>query len=133
MTSRHRGIFVRLPIFVLLMTTAARPANAGSILTKTDVVLVGVAVGAVGAAIGVGVYYAVHHDHSVTGCAASGPNGLQLQTQDNQIYTLIGNIAAIRPGERVRASGKKRKSTGASQEFLVEKLSKDYGACPVRP
>jgi hypothetical protein len=34
----------------------------------------GIALG--GAAIGVGVYFLVRHDRSITGCAVSSPNGI---------------------------------------------------------
>lgn len=135
MTSGHRGIFLRLLIFVLLMTTEAKPANADSIPTKSDVVLIGVGVAAIGAAIGIGIYYAVRHSQSVTGCTVSGPNGLQLQSAgDQQTYILIGDVATVKQGERIRVSGKKQKrSSGVPQQFLAEKVTKDYGACPVAP
>lgn len=42
----------------------------------------------------------------------------------------IGDVAGIKPGSRVRVSGKKEKSSGTAQ-FLVEKVSKDFGACSV--
>jgi hypothetical protein len=88
---------------------------------------------AVGAAIGVGIYFAVKHNHSMTGCARSTADGLTLTTEsDKQTYALTGDVAGIKPGNRVRVSGKKskEKSTGTSQ-FLVEKVSKDFGACNV--
>ena len=51
---------------------------------------------------------------------------------DKHTYSLIGDVAAIKPGNRVRVSGKKKKekSAGGSQ-FLVETVSKDFGACTV--
>jgi hypothetical protein len=40
----------------------------------------------------------------------------------------------VAPGERVRVPGKKQKiSSGATQQFLVEKLTKDYGSCTLAP
>lgn len=42
----------------------------------------------------------------------------------------MGDVAAIKVGDRVRVSGKKQKaSVGGAHEFVVEKLTKDYGAC----
>ena len=71
----HAGrnkIIAKAAVCVLLVTAATRPAAANSIPTKSDVVWIGVAVGAIGAGIGLGIYFAVHHNASLTGCAASG-------------------------------------------------------------
>ncbi len=54
--------------------TSVRPAKA-SIPTGGEIVLIFVAVGVIGAAIGVGVYYAVRKSPSLTGCATSGSGG----------------------------------------------------------
>jgi hypothetical protein len=58
-----------------------------------------------------------------------------LQNQgDGQTYSLTGEIAAIKPGEHIRITGKKSKNSGAvAHVFVVEKLSKDYGSCKVQP
>jgi hypothetical protein len=99
--------------------------------------IVGVAVGiaAVGAAIGVGIYFAVRHNHSMTGCARSTADGMTLTTEsDKQTYALTGDVAGIKPGNRVRVSGKKSNAKSAgTAHFLVEKVSKDFGACNVAP
>ena len=89
-------------------------------------------IGALGGAIGFGTYYAVHRSHMLTGCAVAGAHGLELRNQgDQQTYALAGNVADIKPGERVRISGKKGKQPvgDAPRPYLVEKLQKDYGAC----
>ena len=93
------------------------------------------AVGAIGAGIGIGIYYAIHHNHNLTGCAVSGAEGLELVNKgDQQRYLLVGAASAIKPGERILVSGKTvKKSTGPTPQFLVERLSKDYGPCPVAP
>jgi hypothetical protein len=99
--------------------------------TSGQVVLIGVGIAAVGAGIGVGVYYAVRHNRSLKGCTTSGPNGLQLLNQgDQQTYGLIGEVADIQSGERVRISGKKEKrEAGVPPIFLVERVNKRYGSC----
>jgi hypothetical protein len=89
-------------------------------------------IGAIGGAIGFGTYYAIHRSHMLTGCAVSGAHGLELRNHgDQQTYALAGNVADIKPGERIRISGKKGKhlSGDAPRPYLVEKLQKDYGAC----
>lgn len=111
--------------------TATHPANA-QIVSKSEVAGVAAAIVGVGAAIGVGIYFAVHANHSASGCTVAAASGLQLQS-DQQTWSLVGSIAGIKPGERVRVSGKKQKqSGGAPRPFLVEKLAKDYGACSPR-
>jgi hypothetical protein len=94
--------------------------------------IVGVAVGSAAgsAAIGVGVYFAVKHNHAMTGCARSGADGMTLTSEsDKQTYALTGEVAAIKSGNRVRVSGKKRKESASTQQFLVEKVSRDLGPC----
>jgi len=127
MKTRLRTAFAFVAVLALALTSS-HPANA-QIVTKSEVAeVVGVVIG-VGAAIGVGIYFAVHANHSVSGCTVAAANGLQLQ-QDQQMWSLVGSIATIKPGERVRVSGKKQKKTaGAPRPFLVEKLAKDYGPC----
>jgi hypothetical protein len=100
----------------------------------TVAAIIGGAVGG-GAVLGIGIFYAVHHGHSLNGCAVSSPGGLELQNRgDQQTYALIGEVSAIKPGDRIRVSGKKeKKNSGVPQQFLVEKLNKDYGSCTAAP
>ena len=133
-TARNK-MLAKAAVCVLLVTAATEPAAANSIPTKSDVVWIGVAVGAIGAGIGLGIYFAVHHNASLTGCAASGANSLELQNNgDQQTYALVGAVSLIKPGERVRISGKRvKKSPGPTPQFLVEHLSKDFGPCLAKP
>ena len=136
MVARFRRLFVSLTICALLWTVQTKPAMANSIPTRSDEVWIVVGVLAIGAAIGVGVYLAVRpHSRGITGCASSGPNGLQLVSEsDQQTYALTGDVSGIKSGERVRLSGKKRKeNTAVPRQFLVEKLNKDLAPCTVAP
>ncbi|HXR40164.1 MAG TPA: hypothetical protein VN776_13785 [Terracidiphilus sp.] len=142
MTAGQRSILTKVAACALLAATstqsalATRPRPDNSIPTKSDIVWIGVGVAAIGAAIGIGVYFAVRpHGQRITGCASSGPNGLQLVGEgDQQTYILIGETGGIKPGERIRVSGKKEKSTaGAMPQFFVDKPPKDFGACKVQP
>jgi len=118
------GLFVTATLSAKAQTGAGCGCN-----TEVDAIAVGIGVG--GAALGIGVYYAIHHGHSLNGCVVTGPNGLELQNQrDQQAYALIGETAAAKPGEHIRISGKKQKTNGgAPRQFLMEKLSKDFGLC----
>jgi hypothetical protein len=142
MIAKLRNTITGLTICAMLVTTAIKPAvadrprPANTIPTKSDVVWIGVGIAAIGAGIAIGIILAVgHHNHNMTGCAASGPDGLQLLSEsDQQTYALVGNVAGIKAGDRVRVSGKKQKTgAGGSRQLLVDKLGKDFGPCAVSP
>jgi hypothetical protein len=109
---------------------AQRPADQiGGSNNQIAGAIAGIA--AAGALIGIGVYFAVKHHHAMTGCARSRTDGITLTNEsDKQTYTLTGDVAGIKPGNRIRVSGKKgkEKSAGAHQ-FVVEKVSGDFGPC----
>ena len=72
------------------------------------------------------------HADTLHGCVSSAPNSLHLLNEgDQQPYDLLGDTAAVKVGERVKVSGKKKKDTSGKRYFLVEKVSKTYGACKV--
>jgi hypothetical protein len=136
MNAARKQILAAVIVCAVAATTTA-PASAQSStpiggVTHSDVVWIGVAIGAIGAGIGIGIYYAVHHKSSLTGCAISGANGLELMNKgDQQKYALVGEVAVIKPGDLIRVSGKRvKKPSGPIPQFLVEHLSKDDGACP---
>ena len=136
MTTKTRNIITGILLSALLAATSATArAQVGYQVTKGTEAGVAAVIAGVGVGVGLGVYFAVRHNNSLTGCAVSGANGLQLQSQgDQQIYALVGDTAGIRSGERIRVSGKKeRTNAGASRQFLVEKLAKDYGFCAAAP
>ena len=71
---------------------------------------------------------------NLQGCVSSAPNSLLLLNEgDQQTYDLVGDTTPVKAGQRVKVSGKKKKDTSGKRYFLVEKLSKAYGACKVSP
>jgi hypothetical protein len=97
-----------------------------------QVAAIGVGIAAIGAAIGVGVYFLVRKSPSITGCATPGSDGLTLRNEsDPYTYTLIGDTVSIKAGERVRLTGKKKSGPSGQHKFIVDKVSKKYGACQV--
>jgi hypothetical protein len=128
----RRNTILATVVVCALGVTAPVPATAQIGVSNSDVVWIGVAIGAIGAGIGVGIYYAVHHSQSMTGCAVSVAGGLELQNKgDQQTYALVGAVSAIKPGERIRVSGKRVKKTPSpTPQFLVDHMAKDYGPCP---
>ena len=59
--------------------------------------------------IGVGTYYLLRKA-SITGCAVSDRNGLELRNEsDRRTYMLIGDTADIKAGDRIRCEGQEEK------------------------
>jgi len=129
---RRRIVLVLL--LCLLIGFYTQPAQA-SIPTQNQVTGIIIAIVAIGAGIGIGVYFLVRRPPSLTGCAATGSNGLTLENEsDHQAFMLIGDTSNLKDGERVRVTGKKqKKDASGARTFLVEKLNKDYGACKLSP
>jgi hypothetical protein len=79
MTHRNLTLLAALALFAGL-AIAVRPAAAQSKLdigpSKGQVAAAAIGLAAAGAAIGIGVYYAVKHNRSVTGSARSAPHRL---------------------------------------------------------
>lgn len=127
-------IFLLCGTFLSLSVPAEGQYNIGP--TKGQFIGVVVGIVAVGAAIGIGVFYLARRSHSVTGCVSSGANGLQLQSEaDHQTYLLMGDVADAKPGDRVRVKGRKKKAKAPAteQSVLVEKFAKDFGPCRAQP
>jgi len=69
---------------------------------------------------------------TVTGCVASGANGMSMTDEkDKRIYALTGNTADIKTGDRFTLHGKKVNPKGASAPLAweVSKETKDLGVC----
>jgi len=132
MERRRRELTAVLPLCVLLLALAGIVVLTQKLeaqVTTGQVAGAAVGIAATGAAIGIGVFYAAHHGHSLTGCAASGSSGLQLLS-DHQTWALVGEVNDIKPGERIRVAGKKEsKNSANTRRFLVEKVSKNFGPC----
>ena len=51
--------------------------------------------------------------------------------KDKRLYSLTGNMAGIKPGDRMTLQGKKIKSQDAGKTLLWEtkQVAKDFGVC----
>lgn len=138
-----RSIFLRVAAFALVLSTTAsvtaqsNPPGFGDFQigpSKGEVIGAAIGIAAAGAGIGFGIYYVARRGRSITGCAVSSSSALQLHDQgDQQTYDLVGQLAGIKPGQRVRVVGRKQKKVpDAPRQFLVEKVSRDFGACKVQ-
>jgi hypothetical protein len=106
--------------------------------TRTQVGLSVAAMATVLVGVTVGITLAVQHSHhTLQGCIVSGPNGLELRLNDAKVYTLEGELADVKVGDKLKIHGSKlKKVKGASAEgqvFVVEKVNKDYGSCLAGP
>ena len=115
-------------LLCLAVLTNSKKAHADEFKNLAAEVIIGIV--AVTVVVTVGIVLLVKHHPALKGCAATGPDGLELTDAAGQTFTLVGDLAAIKPGDRVRLSGKRQKATGGSPRFVVEGV-KDYGPCPV--
>ena len=85
----------------------------------------------VGAAAGVGgLFLALHHRGSVTGCVKQTDDGMALvDEKKNKSYALDSNSIALKPGDRVQLRGKKSSGPGGAESFQATKVVKVLGAC----
>jgi hypothetical protein len=121
----------KLTAIILCFALLSIPRQAKADSLENAAIGVIVASVAVGVGIGVGVFLLIHHhSSSITGCTTSNENNLTLVGEGDQLtYALSGDIADIKPGDRVHVSGKKSKDSAGKHTFTVGKVVKDYGPC----
>jgi hypothetical protein len=134
---RRLGIAAFAGLAVLFCSGSTAPTQCqGGNIGPSNGEVVGAMVG-VGAVIAVAIIVPVEisrSHHIVTGCVVAAANGLQLQTSDGKIYALEGDAASIKAGDKVKVHGSKMKKTKNSTGpgvFTVQKLTRDYGPCPI--
>ena len=124
---------VALAVLLCGLLVCGTPRARASIPNGAEVVLIFVGVGVIGAAIGVGVYYAARRPPTVTGCAAAGSGGLRLRDEGGgESFALTGDLTGVHAGERVRLRGKK-KGKGGDRMFVTDRMVKDFGGCAATP
>ncbi len=127
--------FWRAFLIVVLCMALATPARASNNPLGDDARNALIGIVAVAAALVVITVVIVHESRKtrrITGCVASGANGMSVSDEKNKrIYALTGNTADIKPGDRVTLQGKvaKRKDANAPLAWEVNKETKDFGAC----
>lgn len=113
-------------------TSQAQSSQSGNFNFTTDKILISVGAGVVAAVVIVLVVHKSHGTHTVTGCVNTRPDGAGiLSDNDKQEYALTGDLAGIKPGERMTLQLKKLKPQSSSAAPLWEnrKLVKDFGVC----
>jgi hypothetical protein len=124
-----RGVVI--VVLCAALATPARAQTGGKIVSNGTIagVIVGVA-----AAVAVVIILTVHYSkkRALTGCVNSAGSGMTVTDEkDKQIYTLSGNTAGIKPGDRMKLQGKKVKSKGDEKTRVWEAkaVTKDFGVC----
>lgn len=125
--------FAQCPYPPCMGTTSTGSPPSGGYSSGT-----GIAIG-VAAAAGVGILiYALHHrgaspsQASLVGCTQAGAGGegtILVNDKDKEAYTLVAGSTDLKPGERVKLTGKKTQDKSGNRTFQVQKLAKDYGPC----
>ena len=114
----------------LLLVCSAPKAEAQIGPSPKQAAGIFVVLAAIPIGIGIGVYYLVRAPRNITGCVSDADGGLQLADEKHMAsYLLEGDVAAIKPGERVHLSGKAGKDARKRKKFFVNRVAKDYGAC----
>jgi hypothetical protein len=136
MSSKHAGC---VALIIALSFVLHVPAEAQFCCTTTGSkpfvsggTIVGVVVG-VAVVVAVVTVAIVHYSkkRAITGCVVSGDSGMTLTDEKNkQIYTLSGDTAGIKPGDRMKLQGKKVKPKGPKTRVWETKdVAKDFGTC----
>ena len=129
MRDKHfwRGILI-----VVLTVALARPARASEAETVLIVVAVATAVAAIATVAIVSIVQHRHKKIVITGCVSSGENGMTLtDEEDRRSYSLSGETAGVKPGDRMKLQGKrlKRKRSNKTQVWETAKIVEDFGVC----
>lgn len=138
---RHWGITAFAVMGALTCTGASSPtgcntSGSNQTIGPSNGELVGAAVG-IGAVIAIAIIVPVEisrSHHLVTGCVMTAAGGLELRTSEGKTYSLEGDAASIKIGDKVKVHGskiKKSKDSTGPGVFRVETLTRDYGPCPL--
>ncbi len=123
--------FWRGALVAVLCAAAARPVRAETLDAARDQIVIGIV--SVGAAIGVGatllVLHYKHQKKDITGCVRAGSNGMSLTDEkDHRTYSLAGDTAGVKSGDRMTLEGKP-KDSGKTLAFEVHRINSDFGVC----
>jgi hypothetical protein len=125
-----RGVLIIALSVALSMGAEAQTSQSGDLNFTGYKVAIGVGV----AAVVIVTVVLIHHskNRTITGCVSSGESGMSVtDDKDKRLYSLTGNMAGIKPGDRMTLQGKKIKPKDANKTLVWEtkKTKKDFGVC----
>lgn len=116
--------------FVLCMPAEAQ--EFGGLPGPPKGAIVGAIVGVV-AGVAVVIIVAIHYSkkRTITGCVKPAQNGMTVNDEKDKLeYSLSGDTAGVKPGERMTLQGKRIKPNAASPlGWEITKIRTDYGVC----
>ena len=135
---RRDGYVAFAALSVFLLTGASSPTGCNTSneqIGPSNSEVIGGIVG-IGAAIAVGTIVIVEVNkshHRIKGCVTVGPEGVLVHNEgDQKTYALTGITANVKAGDIVKVNGnknKKQKDSAGNEDFMVTKISRDYGPC----
>jgi len=129
-STRHLFRIVLMGILSLALSSNASADD--TLQSNADHALAGaIAVVAVVVVITVVLIHLASSNRTVTGCVSSAPNGMLVTSEkDKRIYALSGDMAGIKPAERMTLHLKKIKTKDSNTlTWETKKVTKDFGAC----
>ncbi len=125
--NRARKFVLGIALLAVFSFSASAQTNWGR-FGPSGAQVAGAAVAA-GAVIGVVLYLSLHRP-SITGCIRSADNAYTITDQNGQLsYTVVNAATGLKPGERVKLQGKKKKDKSGNLTFRMKKIKHDYGPC----
>ncbi len=129
MISRQLFRMALIGVLCLVLSTAAA---ADQLQSDADHVLAAaIAVVAVVVVVTVVLIHQASSNRTITGCVLTAQNGLAVTGEkDKRVYTLSGDTAGVKPGERMTLHLKKIKTKGSTTlTWETKKVTKDFGVC----
>ena len=125
--------FWRGLLIAALCVGLAAPARADtSLKTAATEIVIGIVVVAAAVTVLAVVLIRKSKQTTITGCVSSEQNGMTITDEKNkQTYTLSGNTAGTKPGDRMKLKGKKVKTKSIDKKLGWETaaVTKDLGVC----
>lgn len=135
---RRSGRVTFAAVSSLLLGGASSPSGCNTSNDKINIVsggeIAGAVAGLAGVVVGTIVIVEVNKSHhTIQGCVTVGPQGILVHNEgDKKTYSLTGITARVKVGDKVRVKGrknKKQKDSAGDEDFIVTKISRDYGPC----
>ena len=123
------GLFLCASLSVASRSAVAQNGSSNNFDFSFTGIKIGIVVGAV-AVGGLVVYLVIPKQKTIEGCVESA-SGMTVLTneKDHRPYELISDVVVIRPGQRLKLKGKKRKDKSGAWQLRVKKFVRDDGAC----